>query len=85
MSAVSAAHPWLEALLSGHEAPRDGVSWLNERRAQALERANALTVPTLRDEEWRFTDIAPLTRIAFRPAAGHARPTRGDIASFLAP
>jgi len=34
-------------------------------RAQALERANALTVPTTRDEEWRFTDISPADQAEF--------------------
>jgi Fe-S cluster assembly protein SufD len=65
--------------------PRGGISWLNERRAHALERANALTVPTTRDEEWRFTDISPLTRVAFRPAARAARPPMADVARFIAP
>jgi Fe-S cluster assembly protein SufD len=65
--------------------PRGGISWFNERRAHALERANALTVPTTRDEEWRFTNISPLTRVAFRPAARSARPPMADVARFVAP
>ena len=88
MTTVITRHPWLEALLAGHEAPREGASWLNERRARALERANALAVPTTRDEEWRFTDITPLTRIVFRRAdapRASSTITRSDIAAFLAP
>lgn len=85
MSTLSATHPYIEALLKGYESPRSGVSWLNERRARALERANALTVPTMRDEEWRFTDISPLTRVPFRRAAGTARPAMAEVARFLAP
>jgi Fe-S cluster assembly protein SufD len=84
MSAVTAAHPYIESLLKGYEMPRSGISWLNERRAQALERANALTVPTTRDEEWRFTDISPLTKIAFQPAAA-PRLGMQDISPFVAP
>jgi Fe-S cluster assembly protein SufD len=82
---VLATHPYIEALLKGYEAPRGGASWLNERRAQALERANALTVPTTRDEDWRFTDIAPLTKTAFRPAAAAPRPGMQAISAFVAP
>jgi Fe-S cluster assembly protein SufD len=63
--------------------PRSGISWLNERRAHALERANALTVPTTRDEEWRFTDISPLTKVAFQPAAATPRLALADIGGQL--
>ena len=85
MTAVAAKHPYIESLLAGCEAPRVAAAWLNERRAQALERANALTVPTTRDEEWRFTDIAPLTKIAFRPPPAAAPVTMADISRFIAP
>ncbi|MBI3043753.1 MAG: Fe-S cluster assembly protein SufD [Betaproteobacteria bacterium] len=85
MSAVGAKHPYIESLLRGYEMPRSGISWLNERRAQALERANALTVPTTRDEEWRFTDITPLTRVQFQPAAGAPRPAMADLSRFIVP
>jgi len=78
-------HPYIEALLKGYEMPQGGVSWLNERRAQALERANALTVPTTRDEEWRFTDISPLTKVNFRPAADAPRLAMADISGFVIP
>jgi len=82
---TATGHPYIDALLKGFETPRGGASWLNERRAQALERANALAVPTTRDEEWRFTDISPLIRVPFRRAAGAARPPMADVARFVAP
>jgi len=63
---AGAPHPYITALLSGCEPAREKLAWLAERRAAALERANALTVPTTRDEEWRFTDITPLTRVPLR-------------------
>lgn len=85
MNTVAAIHPYIEALLKGCEMPRGGVSWLNERRAQALECANALTVPTTRDEEWRFTDLTPLLRVPFRPAAAAPRPAMAEISRFIAP
>jgi Fe-S cluster assembly protein SufD len=85
MNAVTARHPYIESLLKGYEMPRSGISWLNELRARALERANALKVPTLRDEEWRFTDIGPLTKAAFRPAAGAPRPAPANIAGYFVP
>jgi Fe-S cluster assembly protein SufD len=84
-TAVGATHPYIEALLTGCEPGHDRLSWLGERRAAALERANALAVPTTRDEEWRFTDITPLTRIPFRPAVAAPRPGTTEITRFVAP
>src|SRR6185503_15328076 len=89
MTAVTAGHPWLSALLAGHEPlvgmNAGGAAWLNGRRARALERANALTVPTTRDEEWRFTDLAPLTKISFQPVAAPATVATADVARYFAP
>jgi Fe-S cluster assembly protein SufD len=82
--ATAVAHPYIEALLKGYEAPRGGASWLNERRGRALERANALTVPTVRDEEWRFTDITPLLKASFRPAQPASKPSLADLSGFIA-
>ena len=59
---------YLDTLL--HEQrriPQSSLSWLNLLRAAALERANALTVPTTRDEDWRFTDLSPLYKTALQP------------------
>jgi len=84
-TAVGATHPYVAALLSGCDPAKERLSWLGERRAAALERANALTVPTTRDEEWRFTDITPLTRIPFRPAAAVSRPEPAAIGRFVLP
>lgn len=66
---TTAVHPYIESLLSGfRELPRTAHAWLNELRGAALERANALAVPTTRDEEWRFTDLTALTRLQVRAA-----------------
>ncbi len=79
----SASHPYVAMLLSGSTAlPQSPAAWLNARRAAALERANALAVPTTRDEEWRFTDLAPLTRLQFQPAAAAAGVSAADIAGY---
>lgn len=82
---VGATHPYIASLLSGCESGHDQLSWLGERRAAALERANALAVPTTRDEEWRFTDITPLTRVPFQPAVVAPHPGADDVAKFIIP
>jgi Fe-S cluster assembly protein SufD len=82
---TTAVHPYIEALLSGtRELPGTPYAWLNERRGAALERANALSVPTTRDEEWRFTDLAPLTRLPLRSAAAGAL-AAGAISAYVVP
>jgi Fe-S cluster assembly protein SufD len=81
---VSAGHPFLDALIQGGRAlPSAPASWLNRRRAAALERANALAVPTTRDEEWRFTDLTPLKRLSIDEPAALAETV--DIGLFAVP
>jgi Fe-S cluster assembly protein SufD len=46
-----------------------GPGWLHQLRNAAIDRFAELGFPTLRDEEWRFTNVAPLARIPFKPAA----------------
>jgi Fe-S cluster assembly protein SufD len=71
------------SLLAGSGAvPKSPAAWLDARRAAALERANALAVPTTRDEEWRFTDLTPLTRLQFQPVAAAANVSAADIAAY---
>jgi len=57
---------YLDSLLQG-QPPASSLTWLNELRANAVDRVGALTVPTTRDEDWRFTDISPLTKLSFQP------------------
>lgn len=63
----------LAELLQGRGGfPEPTVDALKRLRARALERANALTVPSVRDEDWRFTDLAPLYKGSYRPAPAPA-------------
>ena len=83
---TTAVHPYIEALLHGSGDSGHGPhAWLNERRAYALERANALAVPTTRDEDWRFTDLTPLTRIRFGKPAATAVPPLSDVEPWFLP
>jgi Fe-S cluster assembly protein SufD len=47
---------------------RNGASLLPLRR-QAMERFSALGFPTIRHEEWKYTNLMPLIRTPFQPAA----------------
>lgn len=51
---------------AGHQLP-----WVAQTRERALAQFAEQGFPTTRDEEWRYTNVAPIQRSAFRPAAKH--------------
>ena len=42
-------------------------SWVRSARQAAFARFRALGFPTLHDEDWRFTNVAPIGKLPFRP------------------
>jgi Fe-S cluster assembly protein SufD len=77
---------YLESLLqTWSQSSSDTLPWLNQLRADALERVNTLKIPTLRDEEWRFTDIAPLTKLPFPAAQTASQLQLTDVEHFFLP
>src|SRR5262245_30876856 len=48
--------------------PQGGPRWLDDLRSRGAARFAALGIPTVRDEEWRFTNVAPIGAIDFKPA-----------------
>ncbi len=59
--------------------PRE-PGWLADARAEALARFRARGLPTLRDEDWRFTSLAPLAPLVLE----RARPADGATATLPA-
>ena len=45
-----------------------GHPWLDQVRREAIARFAGLGFPTTHREEWKYTNVAPLARIPFRPA-----------------
>ena len=58
-------------------------AWLAELRRAGAARYEALRLPTPRDEDWRFTDLAPIAKARFGPARVTAALSAADIAPFL--
>jgi Fe-S cluster assembly protein SufD len=86
MTQVASANDYLDALLQGRKVlPEAGGAWLRALRSRAVERANALTVPSTRDEEWRFTDLSPLYKMAFSPSVRPASVEQSQVAAFAIP
>jgi Fe-S cluster assembly protein SufD len=53
-------------------ATADGPDWLEPIRRAAMERFARTGFPAARDEEWRFTPIAPIAQGTWRPPTGGA-------------
>lgn len=57
---------WLE-LFTAHVARHEGAEpWVEKLRENAFARFAEQGFPTTRDEEWRFTNVAPIARTGFR-------------------
>ncbi len=61
-----------------------GPAWLQDIRARALARFSELGFPTTREEEWRFTSVAPIAERPYRLAPdGASGVTAADLAPVL--
>lgn len=76
-----------ESLVTGFESlkqqPAFGRDGLAEARSQALDRFLSSGFPSTRDEEWRFTNIAPI--VALRATPAPARTVDAATAAGLQP
>ena len=53
-----------------NDAPGADLPWLRELRREAIVRFQARGFPTLKDEEWKYTNVAPILRTSFHRAEG---------------
>jgi Fe-S cluster assembly protein SufD len=74
---------WLDRLLAGATpVAADAKDWGNDFRQRSLEQAHALALPGRRDEDWRFTDLSSLYRLAFSSGV-QAPAVREDLLEAL--
>lgn len=70
MSQVAERHGTLVADFDALRAtPAFGPEWLRTARASAFGRFLERGFPTTRDEEWKFTNVAPIAQIEWRASA----------------
>lgn len=75
---------YLDSLLAGQpQLPASPSAWQNALRAEAVDRVGVLTVPTTRDEEWRFTDLSPLTKLSYQPVREPTAPPAADVERYV--
>jgi Fe-S cluster assembly protein SufD len=70
-AAAAPANP-LQAYLAAFERLKAGAKacghgWLCDLRKEGFARFAELGFPTTRDEEWKYTDVSPVAKLAFRP------------------
>jgi len=71
----------LERLANGREP-----SWLRKLRQDGFARFAQTGFPTIRDEDWRFTNPLPIVQTPFRLVRnGHSLPLAADIDQFAVP
>src|SRR5206468_10462405 len=57
-------------------------AWLKELRRSGLDSFVHLGFPTTHDEEWRFTSVAPITKVPFRLATVGKDPSAAELTSL---
>jgi Fe-S cluster assembly protein SufD len=57
-------------------------AWRTALRERGAARFAEAGFPTLRDEDWRFTDVSPIAKATFAPAPAAAAVSAGAIAPF---
>lgn len=56
----------------------------HELRKKAISKFEEIDFPTTKNEEWKYTNIAPILKFNFRQVTG-MKPSRKDIEKFLIP
>lgn len=56
-------------------------SWLKRARLEAFAHFERVGFPTVREEDWKYTNTAPIARVAFNPS-GPAPSLNGELRQF---
>src|SRR6516164_3416004 len=70
-TSTKGAEPFLEKFRRFESEPQQ-PAWLLPLRKAGMARFAELGFPTVHDEDWRFTNIAPLAKLPFKPAVDSA-------------
>jgi Fe-S cluster assembly protein SufD len=66
---VRRENSYRQAFLELQERPEDeSVAWLERLRAGAMERFEESGFPSVKDEEWKYTNVAAIAAVDFQPA-----------------
>lgn len=73
-SAIKQSSVYHEAfhLLQAQTAGGNQPAWLTRLRESAIDQFEQLGFPTVKEEEWKYTNVAPLTKLDLRPATAES-------------
>ena len=75
---------YLESFTEFHKrAPGKDQPWLRELREKAFARFCETGFPTTHDEDWRFTNVSPISKTSFRLAVGETLPSIEQVKPFF--
>ena len=80
----AAADHYLTAIERAERDRAHEPAWLRDARRSAADAFGRMGFPTTRDEEWRFTNVAPIADTPFAPAP-LAAASPEETARFLVP
>jgi len=73
----------LEAIRGLHaREASSGINWLDRLRSNAWDRFTELGFPSVKDEEWKYTNVAPIARMQFETSSSTAG---GELPDFGVP
>lgn len=82
-SSATNSNDYLQCLLKSWSAKSTSeLTGLNQLRARAIDSVGTQRLPNKYDEEWRFTDISPLTRLAYPSSQQQSKLKFSDIDKF---
>ena len=60
---------YLDTMGAAEKELAGAPSWLRELRRGGAARFAEVGFPTMREEEWKYTDVSPIVQAGFKPAA----------------
>ena len=66
---IKESDPWLESFEALENTSELAPAWLLPFRKAGLAQYAKTGLPTLRDEDWRFTNMDPIRQLAFNPTS----------------
>lgn len=76
---------YLTTLLNLRPTLLENLKWLQPLRDRATSRVQELTIPSTREEEWRFTDLSALLQVNFPAVSPPLAVSLTDIQPFMLP
>lgn len=76
------ADPYVAAFERFEQNRAGEPSWLANLRKGGIARFSEIGFPTMRDEDWRFTNVAPIAKLPFNPTLEPAEDGAVDVQQY---